>query len=291
MRYPEAERKPFTSPAWTAEMFKQYTGPVFRAVVSWVPSGAARGTTSDLEAPSRAALREELATTCKGVTRDRGTLTSISYGPHTAPWPWNPAPPGGANPGRRPGLLAGVGRRLTCNPYLRRGDETMNAKTQAAVIQHGRQLIALFGLTEDTEPLALCRKLRRLESQAGTIALRLCNGPEYPNGEDQVDRMCETILDKVDALLGFRSKNIPVFINRDPRGYALKINDEWMRAAHTVSRDGKPVYTGTDPEAWLLRHQGQSVHYATKHGGYAIDHVRLHSDWGGYGIIAPDLTD
>jgi hypothetical protein len=45
---------------------------------------------------------------------------------------------------------------------------------------------------------------------------------------------------------------VPVIINRDPRGYALKIGDDWMSAHHTS---------------------------------------RLHRDMGGYGILAPDLTE
>lgn len=41
-----------------------------------------------------------------------------------------------------------------------------------------------------------------------------------------------------------------------------------------VHRDGKPVSPTLESEndafVWLLRHQGQSVDYATRYGGYAI---------------------
>lgn len=41
-----------------------------------------------------------------------------------------------------------------------------------------------------------------------------------------------------------------------------------------VHRDGEPVSPVLDSEnaafGWLLRHQGQSVDYATRYGGYAI---------------------
>lgn len=41
-----------------------------------------------------------------------------------------------------------------------------------------------------------------------------------------------------------------------------------------VTRDGEPVSpvldSESDAEAWLLRNQGQSIDYATRHGGYAI---------------------
>lgn len=43
---------------------------------------------------------------------------------------------------------------------------------------------------------------------------------------------------------------------------------------YKVSRDGHTLATFDDESsafAWLLRHQGQSVHYATTYGGYSID--------------------
>lgn len=42
---------------------------------------------------------------------------------------------------------------------------------------------------------------------------------------------------------------------------------------YTVTRDGRTLATfTTEEEAWrcLLRQQGQSVYYATKHGGFDI---------------------
>ena len=126
----------------------------------------------------------------------------------------------------------------------------MNAKTKAAVIKHGGQLLAIFPHASKRDPVALCKRLRALEARGAALGLRLCNGPEFPN-EDDVDGISDAILDEVDALLGFRQAGIPVFINLDPRGYALKIDHVWMRA--------NPA-------------------------------VRLQSDWGDYGIIAPNLT-
>lgn len=72
---------------------------------------------------------------------------------------------------------------------------------------------------------------------------------EFAEGED--DRITDSILAQVNAILRFTEKGPKVFINRDPRGYALKIDDEDMR------RLG----------------------------------LQIHSDWGGYGIIAPDLSE
>jgi hypothetical protein len=136
----------------------------------------------------------------------------------------------------------------------------MNAKTEAAVIKHGENLLLVFPGAAERDPVKLCRKLRKLEREGAALALRLCNGPEI--GYEEADRREADILDRVNVLLG-NAGLVPVFLNRDPRGYALKIRDGWMRAA---SANGNPV--------------------AGNLGAF-----RLHRDWGGYGIIAPDLTE
>lgn len=120
--------------------------------------------------------------------------------------------------------------------------------------KHGQNLLAIFPNAHERDPVKLCKKLRRLEGKAQAIALRLCNGPEYPGGYDKVDNLTTAILAKVNAILGNSGPDsVPVFINRDPRGYALKIEDSWV-----------------------------SKNYETK---------PIHRDWGGYGIIAPDLSN
>ncbi len=124
-----------------------------------------------------------------------------------------------------------------------------------AIEAHGKNLLAIFPNATERDPIALCKKLRRMEAKAQAIALRLCNGPEYPGGYDEVDALTGAILEKVNAILGNTGKNpVPVFVNRDPRGYALKISSEWMFA------------------------------YCQQTGR------RIYSDWGGYGIIAPEIT-
>ena len=135
----------------------------------------------------------------------------------------------------------------------------MNAKTEAAVRKHGENLLAIFTQATEKNPVDLCRKLRRLERDGEALGLVLCNGPEI--GYEEADRRQAAILAKVDELLKYQAASVPVFLNRDPRGYALKIDEKWMQAAR---RDGKT--TGAK--------------------GCCI-----HQDWGGYGIIAPDLTE
>ena len=50
-------------------------------------------------------------------------------------------------------------------------------------------------------------------------------------------------------------------MNRDPRGYALKIREDWLQAARAAGR--------------TVGHKGCCIH----------------QDFGGSGIIAPDLTE
>lgn len=149
-------------------------------------------------------------------------------------------------------LIAGGASKLT--------REQKHARMMERIETHGRNLLAIFPQAKEPDPVKLCKKLRRLEAQAAAIGLRMCNGPEFER-EEEPDELCEAILAKVDALLGFTAAGVPVFVNRDPRGYALKIEDEWMSEA-----------------------KGRDEFYDTPAR-------RLHRDWGGYGILAPDLTE
>jgi hypothetical protein len=118
----------------------------------------------------------------------------------------------------------------------------------AAIRLHGKQLLRIFPHGVERRPLELCKRLRRLENEAHAIALRLCNGPEFKD-EEEVDRQTDRVLARVNQLLGNTGKNaLPVFVNRDPRGYALKIESEAARP------------------------------------------LAIHKDWGGYGIIAPEIN-
>ena len=139
----------------------------------------------------------------------------------------------------------------------------MNTKKQRQAEQikaHGENLLHLFPNATERDPIALCKKLRRLEAKARRICTDYCNG-DFDDGEngEKLDAALSAILAKVNATLGNPGSvgirlggrpNVPVFINRDPRGYALKIDDVWM-------------------------HNKQP---------------RLYRDFGGYGILAPEIT-
>jgi hypothetical protein len=146
----------------------------------------------------------------------------------------------------------------------------MNVEKIRRIESHGRDLLTIFPNATELDPLALCKKLRRLENQAARIALRLCNGPEYAQGE--ADAACDAILAKVCALLdggtsdNCRPAGVSILLNRYPRGYQLKISDEWLREAIPAARS---------------RHETVCLAAAL---------AKLHTDGGGYGILAPEIT-
>ena len=67
-------------------------------------------------------------------------------------------------------------------------------------------------------------KLRRLEMEGGRLGLRLCNGPEL--SEEEQDKKKKSILDRTRAILG---DGPDFFLNLDPRGYALKLTGDSRR--------------------------------------------------------------
>jgi hypothetical protein len=119
----------------------------------------------------------------------------------------------------------------------------MKPDIQKRVIRHGENLNRIFNLSKD--PVSLCRAVRRLEAEAHRFTTAHCNGEV---NESTAETMETNILDSLDRLLNFRAQSIPVFVNLDARGYALKIQSEY------------------------------------------VENSDIHKDWGGYGIIAPDLS-
>ena len=139
----------------------------------------------------------------------------------------------------------------------------MNHKTLEAITRHGETLLRAFPNATEKNPVALCKKLRRIESAIAKPILDYTNGD---NGEtiETLDVKTGKALKRVESLLG--SPELwwsdcaieTVFINRDPRGHALKLDDAWTRQFNAKQ--------------------------------YAAKLPALHTDMGGYGIIAPDLT-
>jgi hypothetical protein len=111
----------------------------------------------------------------------------------------------------------------------------MNKKERMykAIEAHGENLKRVFGLPPETDPFDLCRKLRRLEAKAERVMLAYCNAnpAPYPDLEgtdgridgDKLDTWTDALRDKVAAIIG-KQRAGDIKINRDPRGYALKLH-------------------------------------------------------------------
>ena len=162
----------------------------------------------------------------------------------------------------------------------------MTTTQREAIERHGRNVLAIFPNATERNPVALYKKLRRFDARAAAVAVSLCNGT---TDQDAADAAFERVLAAANKLLGNAYDNrpttgaacgckrgaqrdncqacegtgkvidfaairarkplVPVFVNRDPRGYALKIEDEYVRA----------------------------------------NGLQIHRDWGGYGILAPEI--
>jgi len=114
-------------------------------------------------------------------------------------------------------------------------------KMYQRIERHGLQLLAIFPDARETDPVKLCKKLRRIEAEGNRHGEAMCNSAEYCATDTEL--AAHRIIEKVKRLL---NSNRP-WLNQDPRGYALKM-------------DLEPTES-------------------------------LHKDWGGYGILAPDLTE
>jgi Mg2+ and Co2+ transporter CorA len=114
-------------------------------------------------------------------------------------------------------------------------------KMYQMIQKHGDNLKAIFNINEDS--VKLCKKLFRLENKAHRLATDYCNGDFQGNIKNESKK----IVDKAKKIL----KTNEIFFNRDARGYALKIKDDFIR----------------------------------------VNNLSIYRDWGGYGIIAPDFRE
>jgi len=97
---------------------------------------------------------------------------------------------------------------------------TKEERTYQRIVTHGRTIAGFFGI--DEEPAKLCRKLRALEVKANKVMVDFCNG-------DTTDDKVESFLlgylkPRLENILGVEGTRL-VYINHDPRGYTLKLNE------------------------------------------------------------------
>ena len=130
---------------------------------------------------------------------------------------------------------------------MKKNNKYMNKKEMLylRITKHGQDLKAVFNLDRDIDPVKLCKRLLRLENKAHKLAVDFCNGVI---AQLEWDKKADQILTKVETILN--NKKV-LFLNGDARGYALKIDDEYLKN----------------------------------------NNFNIHRDWGGYGIIAPDFRE
>ena len=122
---------------------------------------------------------------------------------------------------------------------------TLKERMYQQIEQHGANLNRIFNTGLDN--VTLCKKLRRLESKAHKLATDYCNGDNGVDSENW-DSLCEPILKAVRKILKC-AESFPIFVNGDARGYALKIDSDYMEHKE----------------------------------------LTLYQDWGHYGILAPEF--
>ena len=121
----------------------------------------------------------------------------------------------------------------------------------ARIKKHGEDIKKIFSMPADTDPIKLCKSLRRLEN-TGEAIQELHNNGHYGESARQEAAL---IVKLKNLLMPDATPNeflkFGIFLNTDPRGYALKIPDEIVKE----------------------------------------NNLTIHKDWGGFGIIAPDLNE
>lgn len=103
-----------------------------------------------------------------------------------------------------------------------RTNSTKKQRMYDRIRKHGLALIDFFKLPASTDPISLCKKLFQLENKMTDSNTRLCNG--YID-QAQADKDEEAVARRLKVVLSGAKRTIKLFINRDPRGYALKIED------------------------------------------------------------------
>jgi hypothetical protein len=104
-------------------------------------------------------------------------------------------------------------------------NKTQKKELYENITAHGDNLKKLFKLDNSVDSVKLCKSLLRLENKAHKIALDYCN-----HGNIDQDSAVKNILFQVAVLLKIEISDADeIFFNGDARGYALKINDEFVK--------------------------------------------------------------
>lgn len=89
------------------------------------------------------------------------------------------------------------------------------------ITKHGMDLIKIFGLDPKTDPVALCKRLKRIETSMHRTAENYCNGLINC---DQWEKAEENAIQQLTKILG----KAPYHIQGDPRGKILLLEDDYV---------------------------------------------------------------
>jgi|9_EtaG_2_1085328.scaffolds.fasta_scaffold06133_4 hypothetical protein len=117
--------------------------------------------------------------------------------------------------------------------------------------KHGEDIKKIFSMPADTDPIKLCKSLRRLETKAQRIQETHGNGYYETAAREEAALIVKLKNLLMPAATPEEFLKFGIFLNTDPRGYALKIPDDIVKQ-----------------NAWTI-----------------------HKDWGEFGILAPDLNE
>lgn len=128
----------------------------------------------------------------------------------------------------------------------------MSIKKQEKLIRYERHCINLSRLARAEHVIdgwEIYRRLHRIETSMHTWVERQCSDANYRLTEEQEKAKEERVLRRIHHILNDPEYKIPIEINGDPRGNALKIDPEWTK----------------------------------------VNAPQLTTDWGGHGILAPEF--
>ena len=114
--------------------------------------------------------------------------------------------------------------------------EERKQKLYELIIIHGERVKKFFNMPASTDPIALCKRLRRLEVQAQRVQDIHANGQyeESARAEARIILKLKNLLQPDAAPNDFLKFGI--FLNTDERGYALKFPTEVVKG-HKFYRD------------------------------------------------------
>jgi len=103
----------------------------------------------------------------------------------------------------------------------------MKPQIKKQVIRHGQLLITLFDLPASTDPVNLCRNLRRLESSYHKLCEEYCNGfIEFGEFEARSTEIEKKVLFILNPLNNTKTGRM-IYFNTDPRGMCLKVDSSF----------------------------------------------------------------